>query len=153
MLVGGTHIAGPCQCLYEQAASSVGVQIGYVQHRADHIGVCLDTCHLAVSFADPAAAVARIADAGVRVVKVQASAALHVERADDPDARRAVEAYAEDRYLHQVREDAAGGVIRVDDLPEALDALPATAPWRVHFHVPLHLEPEAPLSSTTVWWI
>lgn len=115
----------------------------------DHIGVCLDTCHLAVSFADPAAAVARIADAGIRVVKVQASAALHVEQPRDPDARCAVGAYAEDRYLHQVREDAAGGVIRVDDLPEALDALPAAAPWRVHFHVPLHLEPEAPLSSTT----
>lgn len=115
----------------------------------DHIGMCLDTCHLAVSFADPAAAIARIADAGIRVVKVQASAALHVERPGDPDARRAVGAYAEDRYLHQVREGAAGGVIRVDDLPEALDALPAAAPWRVHFHVPLHLEPEAPLSSTT----
>lgn len=115
----------------------------------DHIGVCLDTCHLAVSFADPGAAVARIAAAGIRVVKVQASAALHVERPGDPDARRAVGAYAEDRYLHQVREDAAGGVIRVDDLPEALDALPAAAPWRVHFHVPLHLDPEAPLSSTT----
>ena len=115
----------------------------------DHIGMCLDTCHLAVSFADPAAALARIADAGIRVVKVQASAALHVEQPRDPDARCAVGAYAEDRYLHQVREDAAGGVIRVDDLPEALDALPAAAPWRVHFHVPLHLEPEAPLSSTT----
>ncbi|HEX6955467.1 MAG TPA: metabolite traffic protein EboE [Agromyces sp.] len=115
----------------------------------DHIGVCLDTCHLAVSFADPAAAVARVADAGIRVVKVQASAALHVERPDDPEARRAVAAYAEDRYLHQVREHAGGGVIRVDDLPEALDALPASGPWRVHFHVPLHLEPEAPLASTT----
>ncbi|MBM7503446.1 metabolite traffic protein EboE [Agromyces aurantiacus] len=115
----------------------------------DHLGVCLDTCHLAVSFADPAAAVAGIADAGIRVVKVQASAALHVERPGDADARRAVEAYAEDRYLHQVREHASAGVIRVDDLPEALDDLPAAAPWRVHFHVPLHLEPEAPLSSTT----
>lgn len=115
----------------------------------DHVGVCLDTCHLAVSFADPAAAVARIADAGIRVVKVQASAALHVERPADADARRAVAAYAEDRYLHQVREGAPSGVIRVDDLPEALADLPAAGPWRVHFHVPLHLEPEAPLASTT----
>lgn len=115
----------------------------------DHVGVCLDTCHLAVSFADPAAAVARIADVGIRVVKVQASAALHVERPADADARRAVAAYAEDRYLHQVREGAPGGVIRVDDLPEALDALPASGPWRVHFHVPLHMVPEAPLASTT----
>ncbi|MFE5672813.1 metabolite traffic protein EboE [Agromyces sp. NPDC056523] len=115
----------------------------------DHIGVCLDTCHLAVSFADPAGAVARIAEAGIRVVKVQASAALHVERPADADARRVVGTYQEDRYLHQVREQATGGAIRVDDLPEALDRLPAEAPWRVHFHVPLHLEPEAPLSSTT----
>ncbi|MCK8608470.1 metabolite traffic protein EboE [Agromyces sp. C10] len=115
----------------------------------DLIGVCLDTCHLAVSFADPAEAVERIAAAGLRVVKVQASAALHVERPADADARRAVGAYAEDRYLHQVREDAPGGVIRVDDLPEALAELPATAPWRVHFHVPLHLVPEPPLASTT----
>lgn len=115
----------------------------------DHVGVCLDTCHLAVSFADPAGAVARIAEAGIRVVKVQASAALHVERPADPGARRAVAAYAEDRYLHQVREDGPGGVIRVDDLPEALDSLPARAPWRVHFHVPLHLAPEPPLASTT----
>lgn len=115
----------------------------------DHVGVCLDTCHLAVSFADPAGAVARIADAGIRVVKVQASAALHVERPGDADARRAVGAYAEDRYLHQVREHGPGGVIRVDDLPEALAGLPAAGPWRVHFHVPLHLVPEAPLGSTT----
>lgn len=115
----------------------------------DHVGVCLDTCHLAVSFADPAGAVARIADAGIRVVKVQASAALHVERPAEADARRAVAAYAEDRYLHQVREDGPGGVIRVDDLPEALADLPAAGPWRVHFHVPLHLEPEAPLASTS----
>ncbi|GAA1060746.1 metabolite traffic protein EboE [Agromyces bracchium] len=115
----------------------------------EHVGICLDTCHLAVSFADPRAEVERIAAAGIRVVKVQASAALHVERPGDPGARDAVAGYAEDRYLHQVREDAAGGVIRVDDLPEALDDLPAAASWRVHFHVPLHLAPEPPLTSTT----
>src|SRR5690606_41376970 len=44
----------------------------------EHVGVCLDTCHLAVSFADrragTAATVRRITDAGLRVVKVQASA-------------------------------------------------------------------------------
>ncbi|MGR0320997.1 metabolite traffic protein EboE [Agromyces sp. ZXT2-3] len=114
----------------------------------EHVGICLDTCHLAVSFADPRAEVERIAAAGIRIVKVQASAALHVEHPGAPDARRAVAEYREDRYLHQVREDAADGVLRVDDLPEALDGLPATAPWRVHFHVPLHLEPEPPLSST-----
>ncbi|MGO1294809.1 MAG: hypothetical protein ACTMIE_11870, partial [Cellulosimicrobium funkei] len=28
-------------------------------------------------------------------------------------------------------------------------ALPAEGPWRVHFHVPLHHEPAAPLAATT----
>ena len=38
-----------------------------------------------------------------------------------------------------------------DDLPDALGgkrALPGRSPWRVHFHVPVHVEPESPLRST-----
>ena len=116
----------------------------------EFIGVCLDTCHLAVSFADPAAAVRQIADAGLRVVKVQASAALHVERPSDPRSRDAVAAFIEPRYLHQTREQGLDGtVLATDDLAEALDVLPAEGAWRVHFHVPLHLEPRAPLTATT----
>lgn len=116
----------------------------------EFIGICLDTCHLAVSFADPVAAVRQIADAGLRVVKVQASAALHVEHPGDPENREAVAAFVEQRYLHQTRELSADGtVLAVDDLPEALAELPADGPWRVHFHVPLHLAPRAPISATT----
>ncbi|HEY9324012.1 MAG TPA: metabolite traffic protein EboE [Agromyces sp.] len=116
----------------------------------EFIGICLDTCHLAVSFADPVAAVRQIADAGLRVVKVQASAALHVEHPGDPANREAVAAFVEQRYLHQTRELSADGtVLAVDDLPEALAELPADGPWRVHFHVPLHLAPSAPISATT----
>lgn len=111
-----------------------------------YVGVCLDTCHLAVSFADPASAVRRIRDAGLRVVKVQASAALHLE---DPAGRAALTPFVEKRYLHQTRENGVDGVLRVDDLPEALETLPGTGPWRVHFHVPLHHRPEPPLSATT----
>jgi sugar phosphate isomerase/epimerase len=115
----------------------------------EHVGVCLDTCHLAVSFADPAVAVRRIEDAGLRVVKVQASAALHVADPADPDARAAVARFAEQRYLHQVRELSGGAVHPADDLPEALAALPGAGPWRVHVHVPLHHRPAAPLAATT----
>jgi hypothetical protein len=116
----------------------------------EFVGVCLDTCHLAVSFADPDAAVREIADAGLRVVKVQASAALHVERPSDAAGRDAVAAFVEPRYLHQTRErQPDGSVLATDDLGEALDLLPAAGPWRVHFHVPLHLAPRAPLTATT----
>ncbi|MEV5315386.1 MULTISPECIES: metabolite traffic protein EboE [unclassified Streptomyces] len=114
------------------------------------VGICLDTAHLAVSFADPEQAVASIERAGLAVVKVQASAALHVDDPRDPQARRLLAGYAEPRYLHQVRElGDEGRVLAADDLPQALDELPGRGPWRVHFHIPLHAAPAPPLRSTT----
>ncbi|MFF2388307.1 metabolite traffic protein EboE [Agromyces sp. NPDC058104] len=115
----------------------------------EFVGVCLDTCHLAASFADPVETVRRIRRAGLRIPKIQASAALHVDDPSDPAARSALAEFAEPRYLHQTRALAAdGAVLRMDDLPEALDRLRTDGPWRVHFHVPLHLAPTAPLTST-----
>jgi sugar phosphate isomerase/epimerase len=115
-----------------------------------YIGLCLDTCHLAVSFADPAETVAEIYRAGLDVVKVQASAALQVDEPDSGPARLALADFTEPRYLHQVRERTESGtVLAADDLPQALTELPARNAWRVHFHVPLHARPAAPLSATT----
>ncbi|MFI6422883.1 metabolite traffic protein EboE [Streptomyces sp. NPDC050842] len=114
------------------------------------VGICLDTAHLAVSFAEPEQAVAAVEEAGLAVVKVQASAALHVDDPRDPAARRLLARYAEPRYLHQVREAGERGrVLAADDLPEALETLPGRGAWRVHFHIPLHAEPERPLRATT----
>jgi sugar phosphate isomerase/epimerase len=114
------------------------------------VGVCLDTCHLAVSFADPVDTVAEIHAAGLSVVKVQASAALQVEDPASDAARAALADFTEPRYLHQVRERTESGtVLGADDLPTAHTELPGTSPWRVHFHVPLHARPAAPLSATT----
>lgn len=117
----------------------------------DVLGVCLDACHLAVGFEAPGPALARLAAAGLQVVKVQASAALHVDDPGDRATRQALERFAEPRFLHQVRERALGGPWARDDLPAALaggDPLPADDAWRVHFHVPMHAEPELPLRST-----
>jgi hypothetical protein len=135
-------------CVLDTVADAVSWLSGRVD--AEHVGVCLDTCHLAVSFADPGAEVRRIHAAGLDVVKVQASAALHVDQPRDPDARRALADFCEPRYLHQVRErSATGEVLAADDLDDALAELPGEGPWRVHFHVPLHARPRAPLTSTT----
>lgn len=135
-------------CVLDTVADAVRWLSGRVD--PEHIGLCLDTCHLAVSFADPAATVKTIVESGLSVVKVQASAALHVENPADPEARAALAEFAEPRYLHQVREQSVSGeVLAADDLPAAMDELPAGGPWRVHFHVPLHARPGAPLSSTT----
>jgi sugar phosphate isomerase/epimerase len=119
---------------------------------AETIGVCLDTCHLATGFEETAAAVRQVTDAGLSVVKAQASAALHAEDPSDPGTRAALAAYAEDRFLHQVREPRGTRVDARDDLPAALEGrrpLPGRHPWRVHFHVPVHAEPAPPLRSTS----
>jgi hypothetical protein len=84
----------------------------------------------------------------LRIVKVQASAALHVTDPSDPAAREALAAFVEPRYLHQVRESQPAGVVAADDLGEALAELPGESPWRVHFHIPLHHVPAAPLETT-----
>jgi sugar phosphate isomerase/epimerase len=135
-------------CVLDTVADAVGWLAPRVDPR--YVGLCLDTCHLAVSFADPAEAVAEIHRAGLDVVKVQASAALQVDEPDSAPARLALADFTEPRYLHQVRERAADGTVHAaDDLPQALAELPARDAWRVHFHVPLHARPAAPLSATT----
>ncbi|MFC4507183.1 MULTISPECIES: metabolite traffic protein EboE [Streptomyces] len=116
----------------------------------DRIGVCVDTCHLATSFEDPAMAMTALEAAGVGIPKAQLSAALHAEEPGRPEVREALAAFAEPRFLHQTRTLTPGGLRGTDDLGEALarDALPDDAPWRAHFHVPLHAPPAAPLTST-----
>ncbi|MFF4840563.1 metabolite traffic protein EboE [Streptomyces collinus] len=118
----------------------------------DHprVGVCVDTCHLATSFEDPATALDALGAAGVPVVKSQLSAALHAEDPGRPDVRAALGAFAEPRFLHQTRTLTPAGLHGTDDLDAALseDTLPTAAPWRCHFHVPLHAAPAAPLTAT-----
>ncbi|WP_320783963.1 metabolite traffic protein EboE [Streptomyces sp. CRN 30] len=117
----------------------------------DRIGICVDTCHLATSFEEPDTALDALAAARVPVIKSQLSAALHAEHPRSPEVRQALGAFAEPRFLHQTRTTTATGELHgTDDLDQALTGteLPDTAPWRAHFHVPLHAAPAAPLTST-----
>ncbi|MER6182955.1 metabolite traffic protein EboE [Streptomyces sp. NPDC001652] len=133
-------------CLVENTVQAAR-ELGGVD--PERLGICLDTCHLAVQFEEPAAALRRLADAGLPVVKVQASSALQADDPADPEARRALARFAEPRFLHQTRTARHGTVTGVDDLPEALaGGLDPGSPWRVHFHAPLHAAPEPPLSTT-----
>ncbi|MEH0423176.1 metabolite traffic protein EboE [Streptomyces sp. B21-083] len=138
-------------CVVETTTQAVR-EFADVDH--DYLGVCLDACHLAVQFEEPGAALGRLTDAGLPVVKLQASCAVEAPDPTDPRARAALRELAERRFLHQTRTVDEGAVVGVDDLPDALDAdrLPASgtgSPWRTHFHAPLHAEPEAPLRTTT----
>ncbi|MEU7875702.1 metabolite traffic protein EboE [Dactylosporangium sp. NPDC049140] len=129
-------------CIIENTLQAT-VHLARVDRR--WLGVCVDLAHLACAWEDPVAAVQRLARAGLPVVKVQVSAALEV--ADPGGAREVVARYAEPRFLHQTR--TAGACRAFDDLDEALaDGEAGGQPWRVHYHVPLHAEPEPPLRST-----
>jgi len=101
---------------------------------ARHLGVCFDTCHQAVMFEDLPSSLEALARAGVVVGKMQLSSALELPDPRNAEARAALMAYDEPRYLHQVRTPDRQGT---PDLPEAFADLPADRPWRVHFHVPI----------------
>jgi sugar phosphate isomerase/epimerase len=113
--------------------------------RLPHLGICADLCHMAVAGEEPAAALAAFRRAGVPVVKVQVSSALEIALpADDPAAVEALRRFDEPRWLHQPSgRTRLGTWLRGRDLPEVF-ADPAKwralAPWRVHFHAPLHLK-------------
>jgi hypothetical protein len=134
-------------CVVERTEQAVGALAGF---DPAHFGVCVDTAHLAVAHEDPAVALKTLRDAGIPVVKLQASAALAAARPDDPATRAALARFDEPRYLHQTRESGVRGLMGTDDLAEALagTALPGAAEWRVHFHVPLHAAVEPPLAGT-----
>jgi sugar phosphate isomerase/epimerase len=105
-----------------------------------YLGVCLDVCHQAVMFEDPAAALRRIHNAGILVGKIQVSNALEVARPAAKWLREALRKFDEPVWLHQVgARDAGGRLYHAPDLGAALgDAdFPCEAIWRVHFHVPV----------------
>jgi sugar phosphate isomerase/epimerase len=116
-----------------------------------HIGLCLDLCHAAVEFEDPAACVQELVDAGIRVTKMQVSAGLRVASLT-PGALDGLRQFNDPVYLHQVVEQGPDGVRRFSDLPEALATLDSGTDgkeWRVHFHVPVFLDELGEFSSTS----
>ncbi|MFN9368301.1 MAG: metabolite traffic protein EboE [Planctomycetia bacterium] len=119
-----------------------------------HVGLCYDVCHQAVEFEDPAAAVAGLSAAGIRINKVQISCAIEVADPRDQAQREALATYVEPRYLHQTMARAAdGSILRAVDLTADLVREPSPAwlaarPWRIHYHVPVDAERLGPLGTT-----
>jgi hypothetical protein len=115
-----------------------------------HIGICFDTCHVALQFEDPAEALRRYVAEGIRISKVQLSAALSVQHT--PEAMVALKSFAEPVYLHQTKARTRRGVeLGWSDLPVALNAMGMHADIeeiRVHFHVPLFFEGTGIIEST-----
>ncbi len=116
-----------------------------------HVGLCLDTCHFSVAFEEPLAALQGFERAGLRVARVQLSAALRATVADEALARLA--AFIDPVYLHQTKlRLPRGRLLALPDLtPATLDEARRHpgAELRTHFHVPLFFAGDGPLEPTT----
>ncbi len=122
-----------------------------------YLRVCHDICHAAVMFEEPGAALAHYDAEGIAIGKVQVSSALRVDFDALGAGERAAAAarlaeFREIRYLHQTVVRGRGGRLAFhDDLPDAFEATrgrPPAGEWRVHFHVPIHLDRVGPLLTT-----
>ncbi len=121
----------------------------------NRIGLNFDSCHFAIEFDDAATSLDAIHQAGIRLSKIHLSNALSLNPGN-PAAIEAIRKFNEPTYFHQViarRPD--GSLERFLDLPVFLAAVDARkvnpsdfAETRVHFHIPLDVQPEPPLAST-----
>lgn len=120
-----------------------------------HVCLCYDICHFAIGYEPHAEIIKHLKDKGIRVGKIQISAALKAQLKQDAssrlDVKLAFTRFNEPTYLHQVvalKNDP--GFLRYTDLPQALEDIenPTVKEWRAHFHVPVFLEDFGLLRST-----
>jgi hypothetical protein len=121
----------------------------------EHIRICLDTCHLAVTYEDFASVLELFRVNGIQVGKVQVTSGLKVWLPEAQEQRqvlgRQLELFSNSPYLHQVIARREGGTFcHYQDLADILPQFSTVADrqWRIHFHMPLYIEGYEGLTST-----
>ena len=138
-----------------RAATTLASLAGLELHEAEvalrrHLGACLDLCHAAVEFEDPADCMDALAGAGIPIAKVQVTAGLRIAHVT-ADAVTGLRGFDDGVYLHQVVERASGALHRYVDIDAACASnrwREGNSEWRVHFHVPVYVEELDGFSST-----
>ena len=120
-----------------------------------HIQLCYDVCHFALAYEDPSEVFSELKKAGIKIGKIQISAALKARLSENIEKRNevhtALNKFVESTYLHQVvQRDSKGALTGYRDLPQALDHInnQSAEQWRIHFHVPVFLASYGHLQST-----
>ncbi len=121
----------------------------------EHVRVCYDTCHFSVEYEEPESVFARFQSAGIKIGKIQISAAIQIKIPADIEKRSLIverlRPFAESTYLHQVIERRGDGTLH--HYPDLITALPhlkesLAEEWRTHFHVPIFIRDYQILQST-----
>ena len=148
------------KCLLPIGGAYLAEYLGISQESAEaqlreHVRLCYDTCHFAVEYEQPESVFTQLQAAGIRIGKIQLSAALQVTLPDNVEERRVVKErlrpFAESTYLHQVIERWGDGTLHhYLDLATAIPYLEQTKAqeWRTHFHVPIFIRDYLFLQST-----
>ena len=100
-----------------------------------YLGICLDTCHMALQFERPIDSLNKLIDANVPIPKIQISSVLSLN--SEKYSPSALNKFNEEVYLHQTLVKEDDKISQFPDLGDAFEANPK-GEWRVHFHVPLY---------------
>ena len=110
----------------------------------NHVRICYDVCHFAIVYEDPQTVFSRLETAGIKIGKIQLSAALKAELSQNLHERgkvhKVLDSLNKVTYLHQVIEQEQDKhLTHYPDLPMALNNLyrPGIREWRLHFHIPI----------------
>ena len=121
----------------------------------EHIRLCYDVCHFALVYEKPKDVFQAMDAAGIKIGKIQISAALKLNLPKGVEERNAIRntllPFAESTYLHQViGRNSEGQLESFRDLDQALKQLESTEleEWRIHFHVPVFLSDYGQVAST-----
>ena len=157
---GAEYIEWYTNVLLPQGKPLIAETFGVPQEEAErlikrHICLCYDVCHFAIGYEPHQQIIDELEEKGLKVGKIQISAALKADLSSDETERKAIlttfEKFNEPTYLHQViAKTKAGALLRYRDLPNALiDGNNANVEqWRAHFHVPIFTEQLGLLQST-----
>ena len=122
-----------------------------------YLRICHDVCHAAVMGEAQTEVLRAYQNAGLKVGKVQLSAAVEANfsrlNADEyAQALQQLRSFQEERYLHQTMVTRNAKTHLYEDLPQALDAVSDESlgglTLRTHFHVPLFLDRFGLLNAT-----
>jgi hypothetical protein len=121
----------------------------------EHVRLCYDTCHFSVEYEEPQSVFTRLQSAGIKIGKIQISAAIKVKIPAEIEKRSLIverlRPFAESTYLHQVIERRNDATLH--HYPDLITALPhleqsLAEEWRIHFHVPIFIHDYQILQST-----
>jgi hypothetical protein len=145
--VGGEHLCNIGQLSISEAKEAL----------LNHIQVCYDVCHFSLAYEKPKEVFVSLAHAGIKIGKIQISAALkatipgHSQVAQRSLIKHELTRFHESTYLHQVVERKPNKALtHYSDLPIALQNFDQKedCEWRIHFHVPIFVSQFQQLQST-----